>query len=104
MATGRPKSSFKPRMARSTAWTGRERISGKQISRLERLNQRILCILRLRTRALRQTHTKFFCRWPAFEPIIGFSMASKEDILLEEEFAQKRMSAGIFWRLASYLK
>src|SRR5258706_337267 len=31
-------------------------------------------------------------------------MAHKEDILLEEEFAQKRMSAGTFWRLASYLQ
>jgi ABC-type multidrug transport system fused ATPase/permease subunit len=31
-------------------------------------------------------------------------MASKDDILLEEQFAQKRMSAGMFRRLASYLR
>ena len=31
-------------------------------------------------------------------------MAAKDDILLEEEFAQKRMTAGTFWRLASYLR
>ncbi len=30
-------------------------------------------------------------------------MASNDDILLEEQFSQKRMSAGTFWRLASYL-
>ena len=27
-----------------------------------------------------------------------------DDIRLEEEFTQKRMSAGTFWRLASYLR
>src|ERR1043165_2797605 len=31
-------------------------------------------------------------------------MASNDDILLEEQFAQKRMSAGTFWRLATYLR
>src|SRR5947207_4843189 len=31
-------------------------------------------------------------------------MASHEDILLEEQFAQKRMSASTFWRLASYVR
>ena len=31
-------------------------------------------------------------------------MPSKEDILLEEQFAQKRMSAGTFLRLVSYLR
>src|SRR5438093_5346255 len=31
-------------------------------------------------------------------------MATRDDILLEEQFAQKRMSAGTFWRLASYLR
>src|SRR5580765_5960225 len=31
-------------------------------------------------------------------------MASNDDILLEEAFAQKRMGAGTFWRLASYLR
>ncbi len=31
-------------------------------------------------------------------------MASNDDILLEEQFAQKQMSAGTFWRLASYLQ
>src|SRR5947207_6913113 len=31
-------------------------------------------------------------------------MASKDDVLLEEQFAQKRMSAGTFWRLATYLR
>src|SRR5260221_7480132 len=31
-------------------------------------------------------------------------MASNADILLEDQFAQKRMSAGTFWRLASYLR
>src|SRR6185436_5377856 len=31
-------------------------------------------------------------------------MAANPDILLEEEFSQKRMSAGTFWRLASYLR
>src|SRR5258707_11507588 len=31
-------------------------------------------------------------------------MASPEDILLEEQFAQKRMSASTFWRLAGYVR
>jgi len=31
-------------------------------------------------------------------------MANQEDILLEEQFAQKRMSASTFWRLASYVR
>src|SRR5437660_1135665 len=31
-------------------------------------------------------------------------MASSDDILLEEQFAQKRMSAGTFWRLVTYLR
>src|SRR5436190_634437 len=31
-------------------------------------------------------------------------MATNDDIRLEEEFDQKRMSAGTFWRLASYLR
>src|SRR3989442_4975467 len=31
-------------------------------------------------------------------------MAHHEDILLEEHFAQKRMSASTFWRLASYVR
>ena len=31
-------------------------------------------------------------------------MTSHEDILLEEEFAQKRMSPSTFWRLASYVR
>ena len=31
-------------------------------------------------------------------------MANRDDILLEEQFAQKRMSASTFWRLASYLR
>src|SRR5256885_13004011 len=31
-------------------------------------------------------------------------MAKNDDILLEEEFTQKRMSASTFWRLASYLR
>jgi len=31
-------------------------------------------------------------------------MANNEDILLEEQFAQKRMSASTFWRLASYVR
>src|SRR5437763_2015730 len=31
-------------------------------------------------------------------------MANNDDILLDEEFTQKRMSAGTFWRLASYLR
>src|SRR3954466_12310639 len=31
-------------------------------------------------------------------------MASNDDILLEEQFEQKRMSAGTFWRLAKYLR
>src|SRR5438477_10434236 len=41
--------------------------------------------------------TKSRCKWPK-------NMASHEDILLEEEFAQKRMSASTFWRLASYVR
>src|SRR2546423_1948644 len=31
-------------------------------------------------------------------------MATSDDILLEEEFTQKQMSASTFWRLASYLR
>ena len=31
-------------------------------------------------------------------------MAGKDDILLEEQFAQKRMSAGTFLRLMSYVR
>jgi len=31
-------------------------------------------------------------------------VANTDDILLEEQFTQKRMSAGTFWRLASYLR
>ena len=31
-------------------------------------------------------------------------MGSSEDILLEEEFTQQRMSAGTFWRLAGYVR
>src|SRR5439155_18871006 len=41
--------------------------------------------------------TKSRCKWPK-------NMASHEDILLEEEFAQTRMSASTFWRLASYVR
>src|SRR6185503_14402044 len=31
-------------------------------------------------------------------------MASKDDILIDEQFAQKRMSAGTFLRLMSYIR
>src|SRR5687768_3764799 len=31
-------------------------------------------------------------------------MPAKDDILIDEQFAQRRMSAGIFWRLASYVR
>src|ERR1043166_7646856 len=31
-------------------------------------------------------------------------MPNPDDILLEEQFAQKRMSAGTFWRLACYVR
>src|SRR3954467_12965786 len=31
-------------------------------------------------------------------------MASSDDILLEEQFTQKPMSSGTFWRLAAYLR
>src|SRR5438552_4236943 len=41
--------------------------------------------------------TKSRCKWPK-------NMASHEDILLEEQFAQKRMSASTFSRLASYVR
>src|SRR6266704_6824044 len=32
------------------------------------------------------------------------SSKQSDDILLEEQFTQKRMGAGTFWRLASYLR
>jgi ATP-binding cassette subfamily B protein len=32
------------------------------------------------------------------------ALPAKADILLEEQFAQKRMTAGTFWRLAGYLR